>query len=400
MVLRCPGYEEDPPLYTSGATQSVFNVREFGAKGDGATDDTAAIQEAIDRVRRQGGEVYFPVGTYSISSLNLTRIHTGVVLRGAGTGHQASRLIPNKDDVHLLDFSGSCQLNMENLQIGHYPQLGQQGSFREDIPVPKTAILLAQVPGYESNAFHFEDLQVTGKYHVATFYCYGVPSSTMLNCDFFNYQDEEGAAVVAFTRDNYAELRSDYTNVFTGAYGGFAGTNTSDWTLTGVEIHQMSGVWNHGGRTKVTPLRLDTTMQMRWIGGNVSGEGPQSVHFVGSNMWINFIGTTFYSDFPPVPEVLFRNDGQIRGLTVSGCVTATSNAVFGGGPDSVFDEISFQSKAAHGGAKVLFDAPGATLTNSLIHCDGLGMRLGDINKTLLINPGEIQADSDTSTKVQ
>ena len=35
-------------------------VRDFGAKGDGATDDTAAIQRAIDA----GGTVHFPQGTY------------------------------------------------------------------------------------------------------------------------------------------------------------------------------------------------------------------------------------------------------------------------------------------------------------------------------------------------
>lgn len=40
---------------------SRINVLECGAKGDGVTDDTAAIQEAIDRVANYGGgTVYFP----------------------------------------------------------------------------------------------------------------------------------------------------------------------------------------------------------------------------------------------------------------------------------------------------------------------------------------------------
>ena len=45
-----------------------FNVRDYGAKGDGVTDDTAAIQAAVDACATVGGTVSFAPGVYTISS--------------------------------------------------------------------------------------------------------------------------------------------------------------------------------------------------------------------------------------------------------------------------------------------------------------------------------------------
>jgi len=49
------------------AGYEVFNVKDYGAVGDGSTDDTSAIQSAINAVPNSGGVVYLPRGTYKIS---------------------------------------------------------------------------------------------------------------------------------------------------------------------------------------------------------------------------------------------------------------------------------------------------------------------------------------------
>lgn len=43
-------------------------VTEFGAKGDGTTNDATAIQSAIDSVKTSGGTICFPVGIYRVLS--------------------------------------------------------------------------------------------------------------------------------------------------------------------------------------------------------------------------------------------------------------------------------------------------------------------------------------------
>ena len=48
------------------------NVRDFGAKGDGVADDTAALQRCFDRLD-DGMTVYVPRGTYAVSSTLVLR---------------------------------------------------------------------------------------------------------------------------------------------------------------------------------------------------------------------------------------------------------------------------------------------------------------------------------------
>jgi hypothetical protein len=68
----------------STLADTVVSVKDFGAGGDGVTDDTAAVQAAIDsREAANGGVLVFPVGTYRISS-TLTINASNLLLQGEG----------------------------------------------------------------------------------------------------------------------------------------------------------------------------------------------------------------------------------------------------------------------------------------------------------------------------
>ena len=68
----------------------------FGAKGDGVTDDTAAIQKALDSLARTGGVVHLPAGRYVITAeLN---VPGSVTLMGEGARWENSAtglIVPN-----------------------------------------------------------------------------------------------------------------------------------------------------------------------------------------------------------------------------------------------------------------------------------------------------------------
>jgi len=66
-----PGCAEAP------TSSLLVNVKDKGAKGDGGTDDTAAIQAAIDEVAGTGGTVLVPNGTYMVDGVGKERLALG-----------------------------------------------------------------------------------------------------------------------------------------------------------------------------------------------------------------------------------------------------------------------------------------------------------------------------------
>lgn len=84
-VARVPGSGSAAVVETRFATDDVVisaeNVTDYGAKADGVTDDTSAVQQALDAAGSAGGGVVFmPAGVYKIAGHLL--IPTGVTLRG------------------------------------------------------------------------------------------------------------------------------------------------------------------------------------------------------------------------------------------------------------------------------------------------------------------------------
>ena len=49
--------------------RKIINILDFGAKGDGKTFDTNAVQKALDSLKDSGGTLYFPNGTYLVGTL-------------------------------------------------------------------------------------------------------------------------------------------------------------------------------------------------------------------------------------------------------------------------------------------------------------------------------------------
>lgn len=75
----------------------TFNVKDYGAFGNGEIDDTQAIQKTIDRAYSSDGQVEIPAGTYLVGSLFL------------------------KSNIHLRFEKGACLLGIKDIM--YYPEI-------------------------------------------------------------------------------------------------------------------------------------------------------------------------------------------------------------------------------------------------------------------------------------
>lgn len=128
--------------WTNTSLNTFVSVKNFGAKGDGITDDTAAFNAAINSVfaAHGGGQVYVPEGVYYITStLNLFNI----TLRGSGRtscyitcGSIDTTIINYQNGQNIVDGISFFGKGIWNINTGAQ---GDPGSFGSSHPVINVA---------------------------------------------------------------------------------------------------------------------------------------------------------------------------------------------------------------------------------------------------------------------
>lgn len=98
-------------LPLDGGGSSLFtNVKDFGAKGDGTTDDASAIQSALDSLSETGGIIYFPYGIYMITEPVLFYSNQTLFFEPGATilmGAELDSLMRNKSTTDITGYNGT-----------------------------------------------------------------------------------------------------------------------------------------------------------------------------------------------------------------------------------------------------------------------------------------------------
>ena len=173
--------DQDPYNGRDAASANAISVKDFGAVGDGVSDDTAFIQAAIDSLSTNGGALFFNQGTYLITD-TLTGISNIKIFATPGT----ATILQTVAVKYIFDFDTKSNIQISGLILQGTGALDGHTNGEELIRLYKCsdviindkcllkeghgeAVLLVQestdvfIDDIEINAFSFAGLQILGK---------------------------------------------------------------------------------------------------------------------------------------------------------------------------------------------------------------------------------------------
>lgn len=273
--------------------QAVIDVRDYGAVGDGSTDDTAAVQAAIDAAPA-GGTVMLPAKTYLLSGSGAELLLINKNLRlvgqhGIATVLRVAASVGASTDVIRIDVAGQVQfLAIEDLII--YPVSGTPAQHGIHIDVTDAGQSMSQmtIERVYVRPLGGRAIKLTNPTNTDGFF-----SSVIQNCQLY------GGIDLARSGDSLRILN----NTITGANCGIdldSVDGALQCLIEGNNITSAGGAVRivNGGQTKIIRNQIEQT---------VTHTGPD-------NAMISIVGRTAYHVW--ATEIIGNNiNGQTTKVT-------------------------------------------------------------------------------------
>lgn len=248
-VINSPLGELDAAIVTEAAARvaadaeftnalvGVFNVLDYGAVGDGATDDATAIQAAIDAAEAAGGgTVVLPKGTFAIGTV-LTVGADNIHIRGGGHGS----IIQTIGAVATgIDLTGRQLCTVSHLDIytatttnpwrGIYLGPGAWNNFLQDVYISANTVHTGQI----GVMFSADDGSLGGSYWNTLVNVIAMHLDIGFDLDVGTRQCNDNHFIACQARDGKTGFRLGSTGAANGNH--IIGCTCDGYDVVGIEV--------------------------------------------------------------------------------------------------------------------------------------------------------------------
>jgi hypothetical protein len=295
--------------------RDVVSVKDFGAVGDGVTDDTAAIQAAVTFARVQGGEsrkLYWPRGTYKITGTITLGTNQSVEFDPGVTVNFVAA-DPLNTPLFVAANQSKVYLNGNGATLnGTRGTVAGQGAGDAFFIYGSDNVVIRN---FVINNFATDGIEITGDNTGS-----GPCSNILIENCYVNNCRRNGMSIISAR--GCVVIGGEY-NGTNGSLGGpWAGIDiepNTDCFLEDVTLIGVNTIGNDGAGIQVTPGALSATVDKRFhvniIGGRSLSDGDTvgvaGLYFVNGGAQVNkiygeVIVSGFSVDSPKSCGVSFR----------------------------------------------------------------------------------------------
>lgn len=311
---------------------SIYNVKHYGARGDGVANDTNAFKAVATLINANGGVMYVPKGTYKINdTINIKHVGARLV----GDNQQATYVIMTDNKPAFVFGDGltpTINIKVEDLGIistgaaQDNTCIGLHLNYCVNSLVNNVVVQNFKVGiqfTHTGNSFLTNCGVVSSLDYSVAYYMTDQSVSISLNNDYASFSGLAADTGIGLELSNgdIADINVNYLDIGNGAYGVDinGSTSPSDYPPTDIRLHEIVSDGARLACIHITDIneRGSVYIEGGWL--NPLANGTSKCVDLSSAYNISICGVTMQQLADSAPIVFGISANAARFLIINGC---------------------------------------------------------------------------------